>query len=68
MKALIFENKVVDIVESEFPVASNMQWQDCDDSVKIGYFYINNQFKETDLSDEDFLKQKISFKLKELDI
>ena len=43
MKALIFENKVVDIVESEFPVASNMQWQDCDDSVKIGYFYINNQ-------------------------
>ena len=67
MKALIFENKVVDLSESEFPVTSNMKWKDCDDSIKIGYFFINNQFKETDLSDEDFFYSKKSNKLQELD-
>lgn len=67
MKALIFENKVVQLTESEFPVSSSMQWQDCDDSVQVGYFFIDDQFKETNLSDADFLEQQKSKKLKELD-
>ena len=28
MKALIFQNKVVDLVDAEFPVSSEMQWMD----------------------------------------
>jgi hypothetical protein len=31
MKALIFENKVVDIVETEFEVHSSLTWMDCPD-------------------------------------
>ena len=35
MKALIFENKVVDVQATEFEVAPTMTWVDCDDTVKI---------------------------------
>ena len=28
MKALIFNNKVVDLVDNEFPVSSEMPWMD----------------------------------------
>ena len=35
MKALIFENKVVDVQETEFEVAPTMTWVDCDDTVKL---------------------------------
>jgi len=31
MKALIFENRVVDIVEKEFEVPETMTWMDCTD-------------------------------------
>ena len=55
MKALILENKVVDIAEKEFPVAPAMSWVDCDDTVKVGWFYINEELKESDLSDEELL-------------
>ena len=33
MKALIFDNKVVDVKENEFPVAPTMTWVDCDNTV-----------------------------------
>jgi len=39
MKALIFENKVVDVQATEFEVAPTMSWVDCDDTVKIGFSY-----------------------------
>lgn len=39
MKALIFENKVIELAESEFPVHASMQWVDCDDTVEVGYAY-----------------------------
>ena len=37
MKALIFENKVVDVREVEFEVHSSMTWMDCSDDCKLGW-------------------------------
>ena len=37
MKALIFENKVVDLSESEFEVAPTLSWMDCSDDCKVGW-------------------------------
>ena len=36
MKALIFENKVVDVVETEFEVHSSLTWVDCPVECKVG--------------------------------
>jgi hypothetical protein len=37
MKALILENKVVDLSESEFEVAPTLSWMDCSDDCKVGW-------------------------------
>lgn len=55
MFALVLNNQVVDISQNQFPVNSNMQWIECNDSVQLGWFYINGQFKITQKSDEEFL-------------
>ena len=44
MKALILENKVVDIQATEFEVAPTMIWVDCDDTVKVGFSYNGTTF------------------------
>ena len=44
MKALILNNKVVDLVETEFEVSPEMSWVDCDDTIKVGYTYSNGNF------------------------
>ena len=44
MKALILNNKVVDIQENEFLVHSSMTWVDCDDTVKVGFDYDGSTF------------------------
>jgi|TARA_Y100000289_G_C3899491_1_gene138405 hypothetical protein len=44
MKALIFENKVVDVQENEFEVVPTMTWIDCDNTVQIGYGYDGSNF------------------------
>lgn len=44
MKALIFQNKVVDVSETEFDVHSGMSWVDCDDNVTIGFSYNGSSF------------------------
>ena len=44
MKALIFENKVVDIQATEFEVAPTMSWVDCDETVKVGFSYDGSTF------------------------
>ena len=36
MKALIFENRLVDVAETEFEVAPTMTWMDCPDECKAG--------------------------------
>lgn len=37
MKALILDNKVVDLSESEFPVAAAMSWMDAPESCAVGW-------------------------------
>jgi hypothetical protein len=37
MKALIFENKVVDLVEQEFDVSSSMIWMDAPEGCETGW-------------------------------
>ncbi|MDA7814297.1 hypothetical protein N8990_05255 [Candidatus Pelagibacter sp.] len=44
MKALILDNKVVDVQEAEFEVHSSLTWVDCDNTVKIGFSYDGSTF------------------------
>jgi len=53
MKALIFENKVVDVQETEFEVAPTMTWVDCDDTVKIGFSYDGSTFTSNEPTAEE---------------
>ncbi len=53
MKALIFENKVVDVQATEFEVAPTMSWVDCDDTVKIGFNYDGSKFTSNEPTAEE---------------
>ena len=53
MKALIFENKVVDVQATEFEVAPTMSWVDCDDTVKIGFNYDGSTFTSNEPTAEE---------------
>ena len=44
MKALVLNNKVVDVQETEFEVHSSMTWVDCDETVVIGSSYTDGTF------------------------
>jgi hypothetical protein len=44
MKALIFENKVVDVQETEFEAHESMVWVDCADDVEAGFAYEDGVF------------------------
>jgi len=44
MKALVFEGKVVQVEENEFPVHKNLIWIDCDSEVKAGWLYNDDLF------------------------
>ena len=48
MKALILNNKVVQLAEKEFEVHENLTWVDCDDSVKVGWSYKDKKFTDPD--------------------
>jgi hypothetical protein len=59
MKALVQvkDNKVIEITEVPFEFHAGIgYWVDCDSSVKVDQYYIENQFKETNLSDADYLQ------------
>jgi len=58
MKALIFENKVVDVQETEFEVAPTMTWIDCDNTVKIGFSYDGTIFKSDEPTVEEIAQHK----------
>ena len=53
MKALIFENKVVDVQTTEFEVAPTMTWVDCDNTVKIGFNYDGSTFTSNEPTAEE---------------
>ena len=42
MKALILNNKIVDIAENEFPVSSTMQWIDLPENGQVGWKLLEN--------------------------
>jgi hypothetical protein len=44
MKALILNNKVVDIKENQFPVSNEMTWVECDNTVEVGFNYDGTTF------------------------
>ena len=44
MKALIFEGKVIDIVENEFEVHESLSFVDCNDTIEVGYTYSDGTF------------------------
>ena len=69
MKALILNNKVVDLVKKEFPVSPEMTWVDCDDTVKTGYGYVDNKFVKPEplLSAEEYLRKNRNLALQRTD-
>ena len=50
MKALILNNKVVDLKEVEFEVHSSLTWVDCDNTVEIGYDYNGSTFSKPEIT------------------
>ena len=48
MKALILENKVVDLVETEFEVHPSMTWVDATQNCKVGWLFENGQLVDSD--------------------
>lgn len=43
MKALILNNKVVDLSEKQFPVARSMQWMDAPENCQVGWILIDGE-------------------------
>ena len=58
MKALIFENKVVDVQETEFEVAPTMTWVDCDNTVKIGFSFDGTTFTSNEPTAEEIAQHE----------
>ena len=58
MKALIFENKVVDVQATEFEVAPTMSWVDCDNTIKIGFDYDGNTFTSNEPTAEEIAERQ----------
>tara|TARA_B110000967_G_C18459832_1_gene352098 strand:- start:241 stop:534 length:294 start_codon:yes stop_codon:yes gene_type:complete len=46
MKALIFNNKVVDVAESEFEVADSLEWVVCTDDCMHGWLVVDGIITE----------------------
>jgi len=46
MKALIFQNKVVELAENEFPVSPEMVWVNSDSDVSVGFLYNDGTFTD----------------------
>ena len=66
MKALIFENKVVDVQATEFEVHSSMSWVDCDDTVKTGFSYDGSTFTSNEPTAEEIATAEAENKLKQI--
>jgi len=53
MKALILNNKVVDVQEAEFPVHNSLTWVNCGDEIKIGFSYDGSTFTSNERTAEE---------------
>ena len=58
MRALILENKVVDVQETDYPAHTSMEWVDCPDTVKMDFDYDGTNFTDPSiLSAEEVAEQ-----------
>jgi hypothetical protein len=64
MKALILENKVIQLAAEEFEVAPPLIWVDCGDEVKDNWDYIDGVFSDP-ITDEERFKALKESKLAE---
>ena len=65
MKALILNNKVVDVQEAEFEVHSSMTWVDCDNTVKVGFSYDGSTFTSNEPTAEEIATKEAEQQAKE---
>ena len=59
MKALIADNKVIEIAETEFEVNPNWQWVDCDDSITTRHTYEDGTFTAPTTVEKTFAQKRI---------
>jgi pyruvoyl-dependent arginine decarboxylase (PvlArgDC) len=65
MKALILNNRVVDVQEVEFEVHSSMTWVDCDDTVQVGFSYDGSEFTSNEPTAEEIATKEAEQQAKE---
>ena len=56
MKALIHDDKVVDVKEQSYEVHPSMKWIDCPNDIRIGFFYDGKTFKSDEQTPEEIIK------------
>lgn len=57
-KALILNNKVVDISDKTFEVYSSLTWVDCEDTVKVGFSFDGSKFTSNEPTAEELATLK----------
>ena len=57
-KALILNNKVVEVCDATFDVHSSMTWVDCEDTIKTGYSYDGSKFTSNEPTAEELATNK----------
>ena len=56
MKALIHDDKVVDVKEQSYEVHPSMSWIDCPNDIRIGFFYDGKTFKSDEQTPEEIFE------------
>jgi hypothetical protein len=66
MKALILDQVVVDVKESDFEVHPSMTWVDCDGNVKVGDSYADGVFTSNEPTEEEIAERQAAEEAKRL--
>ena len=56
MKALILDDKGVDVKEQSYEVHPSMSWIDCPNDIRIGFFYDGKTFKSDEQTPEEIFE------------
>ena len=59
MKALIHDDKVVDVKEQSYEVHPSMSWIDCPNDIRIGFFYDGKTFKSDEQTPEEIFEKRM---------
>ena len=60
MKALIHDDKVVDIKEQSYEVHPSMSWIECPNDIRIGFFYDGKTFKSDEQTPEEIFEIRMT--------